>query len=325
MAVVVGYVPTAEGRAALRQAAAGVPAAQHQARGHQLPARRQRLRRAGRGAQRGGPARTCGRARRAGPRARGPPAGARPGARRGPDRRRGGGRGRRDRHRPAPPQPRRQAHPRAPTRSGSCSTRPAPCWPSRRRTRREPSAPRLRIAQDEAADALLARDPFALLVGMLLDQQFPMEKAFAGPAIIAAADGSGTTSTRAPWPAPTPRRSPSSWPARRPCTGTTRAWPAGCRRWPRTCVERYDGDAAAAVARVPTSGADLAGPAARPARLRRPEGPDLRRAARQAVRRPARRAGRRRRAPTRRPGAVRWPTSSTPTSPAGGARPQARA
>ena len=46
--------------------------------------------------------------------------------------------------------------------------------------------PRLHIAQDEAADALLARNPFALLVGMLLDQQFPMERAFAGPAVIAA-------------------------------------------------------------------------------------------------------------------------------------------
>jgi len=45
--------------------------------------------------------------------------------------------------------------------------------------------PPLHIAQDEAADALLARDPFALLVGMLLDQQFPMERAFAGPAVIA--------------------------------------------------------------------------------------------------------------------------------------------
>ena len=45
--------------------------------------------------------------------------------------------------------------------------------------------PRLCIAQDDAADALLARDPFALLVGMLLDQQFPMERAFAGPALIA--------------------------------------------------------------------------------------------------------------------------------------------
>jgi len=43
----------------------------------------------------------------------------------------------------------------------------------------------LRIAQDDAADALLAGDPFALLVGMLLDQQFPMERAFAGPYVIA--------------------------------------------------------------------------------------------------------------------------------------------
>ena len=32
------------------------------------------------------------------------------------------------------------------------------------------------------ADALLSSDPLALLVGMLLDQQVPMETAFAGPA-----------------------------------------------------------------------------------------------------------------------------------------------
>jgi uncharacterized HhH-GPD family protein len=44
---------------------------------------------------------------------------------------------------------------------------------------------RLHIAQDDAADALLATDPFALLVGMLLDQQFPMERAFAGPYVLA--------------------------------------------------------------------------------------------------------------------------------------------
>jgi uncharacterized HhH-GPD family protein len=44
---------------------------------------------------------------------------------------------------------------------------------------------RLHLAQDAAADALLAGDPFALLVGMLLDQQFPMERAFAGPYLIA--------------------------------------------------------------------------------------------------------------------------------------------
>ncbi|HSE72797.1 MAG TPA: HhH-GPD-type base excision DNA repair protein [Nocardioidaceae bacterium] len=44
--------------------------------------------------------------------------------------------------------------------------------------------PRLRIAQDEKADQVLSDDPFALLAGMLLDQQFPMERAFAGPAKI---------------------------------------------------------------------------------------------------------------------------------------------
>ncbi|QCQ17789.1 HhH-GPD-type base excision DNA repair protein [Microbacterium sp. RG1] len=39
----------------------------------------------------------------------------------------------------------------------------------------------LHITADENADALLTRDPFALLIGMLLDQQVAMETAFAGP------------------------------------------------------------------------------------------------------------------------------------------------
>ena len=42
----------------------------------------------------------------------------------------------------------------------------------------------LTIAQDPTADRVLSEDPFALLTGMLLDQQFPMERAFAGPAKI---------------------------------------------------------------------------------------------------------------------------------------------
>lgn len=41
--------------------------------------------------------------------------------------------------------------------------------------------PDLHIVGDAEADALLSRDPLALLLGMLLDQQFPMEAAFAGP------------------------------------------------------------------------------------------------------------------------------------------------
>ncbi len=40
----------------------------------------------------------------------------------------------------------------------------------------------LHLTGDAAADALLTDNPFALLVGMLLDQQIPMEVAFAGPA-----------------------------------------------------------------------------------------------------------------------------------------------
>jgi uncharacterized HhH-GPD family protein len=42
----------------------------------------------------------------------------------------------------------------------------------------------LQIAQDEAADEVLSTNSFALLAGMMLDQQFPMERAFAGPAKI---------------------------------------------------------------------------------------------------------------------------------------------
>ncbi|MGZ4437629.1 MAG: HhH-GPD-type base excision DNA repair protein [Nocardioidaceae bacterium] len=42
----------------------------------------------------------------------------------------------------------------------------------------------IQIAQDAHADQVLTDSPFALLTGMLLDQQFPMERAFAGPAKI---------------------------------------------------------------------------------------------------------------------------------------------
>ncbi|MGI8457976.1 MAG: HhH-GPD-type base excision DNA repair protein [Propionibacteriaceae bacterium] len=41
------------------------------------------------------------------------------------------------------------------------------------------------ITGNPAADALLSTDGNALLIGMVLDQQIPMEKAFSGPAVIA--------------------------------------------------------------------------------------------------------------------------------------------
>lgn len=48
----------------------------------------------------------------------------------------------------------------------------------------------LHLAQQPEADELLGRSPLAALVGMLLDQQVPMEWAFAGPYTIAQRMGS---------------------------------------------------------------------------------------------------------------------------------------
>ncbi len=54
---------------------------------------------------------------------------------------------------------------------------------------------RIQIAQDPAADEVLGTEPFGLLCGMLLDQQFPMEHAFMGPAKVK--DRFGTLDTAA--------------------------------------------------------------------------------------------------------------------------------
>ncbi|MGH9297694.1 MAG: HhH-GPD-type base excision DNA repair protein [Acidimicrobiales bacterium] len=44
--------------------------------------------------------------------------------------------------------------------------------------------PALHLSGDKNADALISRDPLALLIGMVLDQQFPLERAFAAPALL---------------------------------------------------------------------------------------------------------------------------------------------
>ena len=41
--------------------------------------------------------------------------------------------------------------------------------------------PELHLSQDSEADRLLSEDPLALLIGMVLDQQIPLEKAFRSP------------------------------------------------------------------------------------------------------------------------------------------------
>lgn len=45
--------------------------------------------------------------------------------------------------------------------------------------------PKLNLTGDPEADQLLEEDPFALLLGMMLDQQIPMEVAFTGPRKLA--------------------------------------------------------------------------------------------------------------------------------------------
>ncbi len=52
----------------------------------------------------------------------------------------------------------------------------------------------LHFTDDDDANELLARDPFALLVGFALDQQVPVQKAFSGPKAIL--DRTGTLDPR---------------------------------------------------------------------------------------------------------------------------------
>ncbi len=42
----------------------------------------------------------------------------------------------------------------------------------------------LHLSGDDEADAVVSRDPLALLIGMVLDQQIPIEKAFSSPAVL---------------------------------------------------------------------------------------------------------------------------------------------
>ncbi|MGY1622791.1 HhH-GPD-type base excision DNA repair protein [Geodermatophilus sp. SYSU D00965] len=110
--------------------------------------------------------------------------------------------------------------------------------------------PTVTIAQDAAADDLLGRDPLALLLGMLFDQQFPMERAFAGPRLLA--DRMGVDTLSAADVADADPEQLTAWfqgpPAvhRYPGSMAGRAQ-AVCR----LLVERYDGRAEALWADVP--------------------------------------------------------------------------
>jgi len=106
----------------------------------------------------------------------------------------------------------------------------------------------------EAADDLLGRDPLALLIGMLLDQQVPMEKAFVGPYVLSQRLGHALDARElAELPAERMAELFADKPALHRFPGSMAGRvQALCRQ----LVEQYDGRAEAVWAEVPT-GAEL--------------------------------------------------------------------
>ncbi|MFE7644726.1 HhH-GPD-type base excision DNA repair protein [Streptomyces phaeoluteigriseus] len=113
----------------------------------------------------------------------------------------------------------------------------------------------LHLAQDPEADELLGRSPLAALVGMLLDQQVPMEWAFKGPRTIA--DRLGTDDLDAHDIA---ARDPEAFTALLSDKPAVHRYPGSmAKRIQQLCqylVEHYDGDASRVWGGVPT-GAEL--------------------------------------------------------------------
>lgn len=102
--------------------------------------------------------------------------------------------------------------------------------------------PTLQLVQDPEADALLESNPFALLVGMLLDQQYPMEAAFAGPKKIADRMGGVDAREIAEYDAEKFAALCSTTPAVHRFPGSMAK---RIQALAQLIVDRYDGDAAA--------------------------------------------------------------------------------
>ena len=115
---------------------------------------------------------------------------------------------------------------------------------------------RMTLSLPVAAEAneLLTRDPMALLIGMLLDQQVPFEKAFSSPYELARRLG------HEPGPAELAEFDPEALAAiyaERPALHRfPKAMAGRTQDLARLIVEQYDGDAAAVWATA-SSGADL--------------------------------------------------------------------
>lgn len=114
--------------------------------------------------------------------------------------------------------------------------------------------PNLCLAGDPEADALLDENPFALLVGMVLDQQVPFETAFAGPKRIADRMGSLDTAEIADY-------DPDKFAALCSQRPAIHRFPGSMAKRIQTLaqiiVDRYDGDAAGLWTAGDPDGAEL--------------------------------------------------------------------
>ncbi|MFC9427191.1 HhH-GPD-type base excision DNA repair protein [Streptomyces sp. NPDC056987] len=113
----------------------------------------------------------------------------------------------------------------------------------------------IRLAQQPEADELLGRSPLAALVGMLLDQQVPMEWAFSGPYTIAVRMGGDDLDARE-----IAAYDPDAFTALLSDKPAVHRYPGSmARRVQQLCqylVERYDGDPTA-IWRDITTGAEV--------------------------------------------------------------------
>ncbi|MEU9669360.1 HhH-GPD-type base excision DNA repair protein [Streptomyces bobili] len=109
----------------------------------------------------------------------------------------------------------------------------------------------LHLAQDPEADELLGRSPLAALVGMLLDQQVPMEWAFKGPRTIADRLGADDLDAH-----DIAARDPEAFTALLSQKPAVHRYPGSmAKRIQQLCqylVEHYDGDASAVWDGAPT-------------------------------------------------------------------------
>ena len=164
------------------------------------------------------------------------------------------------------------------------------------------------ITGDPAADELLVTDPLALVIGMLLDQQVPMEWAFRGPSTLRDRLGRLDCAAIAAMPVDELEAVFKEKPALHRYPGSM------AKRTHALCehvVDEYDGDAGKIWTGVERP-AGAVRPPPRAARLRRREGEDLPRHPRQAARGRAEGLGgvRRCRSPTTT--RARSPTSTRP-------------